>query len=1321
MAAALGNNHKKKTRKRSEKFMNGNEEKYRVLVENMLDGVAVVDFKGRILMFNDAAQRMLEIDDPDKWINRSLLPLVFDESKKAVLSDMIRVRLGRGGYFQRYKLLTAKGNILWVENIGKKIVYAGHPVIVLSFRNINERVETEHILDVERRKLSLLNQIISASNTSYKLIDLLKIVLLSTIKTLGYFGGGIYLVNKKNNTAEVVASIKLNESFLKSVREVKISDKPYYTVFIKGEPIITEHYERISPSGAKMSGIKSLVSVPLVAGNEIIGALNVASKKSHTVSASDKEVLFSISRELGSAIKKFQAEESLFRSEERYRTILENTLDIIYSFDSKGKIIFVSPNVTLWGYRVEDVVGSNILKFVHKDDRKKILFEMQKTIDSGELFTTTFRLIKSDGTFFYAEEYGKPIFDERRRLMNFTGIIRDITERKMAEKELKNTNERLRVMFEDAPDAYYLSDLKGTIINGNKEAEKITGYDRRELIGSRFINLRELVAPGQKAKILSLLAKNIKGESTGPDEFTLVKKDRTSIFVEISTHPVKIDGKSMVLGIARDITSRKIIENELRKERDFSQNILDTSQVVILVLDAEGNVVSINPYFEKISGYKIDEVKGVNWFAKFLPDRDRAKIKNVFLSVKEGTPVRGLINSILTKSGSEISIEWFNQVLRDESGKIIGVLSTGQDVTSRLLTEEKIRMSEEKFSKAFETSPYAKIMTRPTDGKIIDANEALFKLSGYSRAEVIGKTTEELTLWVNFNERKKIVDDLKNGISVKNREVQFRKKSGEIIIGNFFADLVTVGNEKIVLSSIDDITEKKKASENLRLSEERYRNVVDNATESIVVVQDGVFKFFNRQVIQVTGFSEKEFAKKSFIEIIHPDDRKMVAERHQKRLLGEKLETPYTFRIIDKSGNVKWVEINAVLIMWAGRPATLNFLKDVTKRKQVEDDLQKRVVEVEKTKKAMMNVLEDIEKEKNVSESLAKDLEKFKLAVEGASDLIVITDAEAKILFANKATEKITGFKVDEIIGFDPGELWGGQMSKDFYQKMWQTIKDEKKVYQGELKNKRKDGEIYDAEVHISPVFDDNGEIIFFLSIEKDITRAKEIDRMKTEFVSIASHQLRTPLTSMKWYTELLLSDKKELTKKQTDYVHRIYSGSLKMVRLVNDLLNVSRIETGKKFAIEKKKSDITSIVRRVISDQSATVVQNDVKIELINWPEHLLMMVDEEKLYQVFQNLINNAVRYSNPGGKIKVETKPGTGSNIFIVKDIGMGIPLKQQNRIYEKFFRADNVTNSGKAGTGLGLYIVKAIVEGHGGKIWFESGENIGTTFYFELPKK
>ncbi|MFC1609295.1 PAS domain S-box protein, partial [Patescibacteria group bacterium] len=191
-------------------------------------------------------------------------------------------------------------------------------------------------------------------------------------------------------------------------------------------------------------------------------------------------------------------------------------------------------------------------------------------------------------------------------------------------------------------------------------------------------------------------------------------------------------------------------------------------------------------------------------------------------------------------------------------------------------------------------------------------------------------------------------------------------------------------------------------------------------------------------------------------------------------------------------------------------------------------DIRTKRDSLEKQQRAILNILEDVEREKVRSEDLAHDLKKFKMAVDNASDHIVITDIDGVILYANEATEKITGFSVDEVVGKKAGdsENWGGVMDKEFYDGMWEVLKEKKKPFVGEMENKRKNGERYDVVASISPITNNKGDILFFVAIERDITKEKEIDRAKTEFVSLASHQLRTPLSAISWYTEMLLNQR---------------------------------------------------------------------------------------------------------------------------------------------------------------------------------------------------
>lgn len=358
--------------------------------------------------------------------------------------------------------------------------------------------------------------------------------------------------------------------------------------------------------------------------------------------------------------------------------------------------------------------------------------------------------------------------------------------------------------------------------------------------------------------------------------------------------------------------------------------------------------------------------------------------------------------------------------------------------------------------------------------------------------------------------------------------------------------------------------------------------------------------------------------------------------------------------------------------------------------------------------------------EKKIAEKTA-DLEKFKLALNNISDHVVITDADGIVLYGNKMVETITGYELQDILGKKAGSLWSLPMPKEFYVNFWDTIKNRKEVFVGEVRNRRKDGRIYTAVVSVSPVLDESGTVCFFVGIERDVTHEREIDRAKSEFVSLASHQLRTPLSAINWYTEMLLSgDGGRISKAAREYLEEIRHGGKRMTELVGALLNVSRIEMGT-FAVSPESTDIVLLAKDVINELKPNILRKHLRIKT-EFSDHLpKISVDPKLIRIVFQNLLTNAVKYTPEAGDVSVSIRLLSEENVFSVEvsDTGYGIPKSEQANIFTKLFRATNVREKETDGTGLGLYIAKSIIERSGGTIQFESEEGKGTTFKVLLP--
>jgi len=351
----------------------------------------------------------------------------------------------------------------------------------------------------------------------------------------------------------------------------------------------------------------------------------------------------------------------------------------------------------------------------------------------------------------------------------------------------------------------------------------------------------------------------------------------------------------------------------------------------------------------------------------------------------------------------------------------------------------------------------------------------------------------------------------------------------------------------------------------------------------------------------------------------------------------------------------------------------------------------------------------------------------------------------------NKIAENISGLELKNVVGKKYSQVF-----KFFDKKEKKAIENiiEKSVKEDKISKMPKeavlirgDGLEIPIDSTISPLKSD-GKSAGCVVVFRDVTKERQVDQAKSEFVSLASHQLRTPLSAINWYTEMLLDeDAGRVNKNQKDYLDEIYASSQRMVDLVNALLNVSRLELGT-FVVEPQMIDFCQIADSVIKELTPRILAKKVKI-IKNFDQSLgKISADPELVRIIFQNLISNSVKYTPAKGEVKIKiSKDKTkdeGILLIEIADNGYGIPKKQQSEVFSKLFRADNIKLKETEGTGLGLYIVKSIVDHSKGKVWFESParnashsdarrhafgkadgglaggeENKGTTFYVQLP--
>lgn len=381
---------------------------------------------------------------------------------------------------------------------------------------------------------------------------------------------------------------------------------------------------------------------------------------------------------------------------------------------------------------------------------------------------------------------------------------------------------------------------------------------------------------------------------------------------------------------------------------------------------------------------------------------------------------------------------------------------------------------------------------------------------------------------------------------------------------------------------------------------------------------------------------------------------------------------------------------------------------------------------IKELEKAQATILKTLQENKRDSKKIQQKTAIDEAVLESIGDGLVVMDKLGIITYVNPALERMVGWTSDEIIGNSIVDTLimenekGEQVSYN-EEVLAKVLSGE--VVVADLTNPfyhvRKDKSRFPISTNVSPILLE-GDIIGAVMTFRDITKEKEIDKTKTEFVSLASHQLRTPLSTINWYTEMLLAgDVGALTEDQERYLKEIYRGSQRMVSLVNALLSVSRMDLGT-FVLEPEPTDFMRLVENVIKEQQFHIERKKLKVTTA-FPDTLpLIHADAKLLGMVVQNILSNAVKYTPDKGEIALSLvlAPNQEKILLTITDTGYGIPKNQQGQIFTKLFRADNVREKETEGTGLGLYIAKTIIDNSEGRLWFTSGENEGTTFFLEL---
>lgn len=635
---------------------------------------------------------------------------------------------------------------------------------------------------------------------------------------------------------------------------------------------------------------------------------------------------------------------NLSESEHKYRRVIETAMDGFLLVDTNGGIIEVNPAYTkMSGYKADDLVGTRLDRMATWSDRTRIWNYIERVILSGsERFEALNQ--RKNGSIFHVDVCFSYDSEDEGMIAVF---VRDVSERKQIEESLRQSENYYRAIFETSGTAMCIFEEDTTISLVNSNFLALSGYSQEELEGKK--SWTELIHFDDVGWLLKKYHLYRQDPDSAPlqYEFRILTRYGEERNILASVDMIPGSNRSITSGI--DITERKRMEQSLRRERDLSQRYLDTTQTMMVALDEEGRITMINRSGCALLGYAENEILGCNWFETFLPHPEGMdSVYPVFRSimVDDLPSVEYFENNIVCRDGTQRLMGWHNAILKDDEGKVVGILASGEDITESRRSEEALRESEQQYRNLFENMRDA-ILLADTERRIFDCNPAFETLFGYSLKEIKGKKTS----YVYENEEE--FQSLGNAIRANNNDssflmtVHFKKKNGEVFPGETGAFYLKDQNDNITgfIGVIRDVTFRKQAEERLQNAHDKLDKLVQlNADGLMVLDREGCIRFLNPAATRMLG-SEKE---------------ELVGEQFGYPLLPA---SSTEIELLSGSGEVNVVELRATETKWDGQTSLLASLRDITDRKQAEEEVShlNRVLRSVRS----VNQLITVEKDKN--------------------------------------------------------------------------------------------------------------------------------------------------------------------------------------------------------------------------------------------------------------------------------------------------------------------------------------------------------------------
>jgi len=567
---------------------------------------------------------------------------------------------------------------------------------------------------------------------------------------------------------------------------------------------------------------------------------------------------------------------------------------------------------------------------------------------------------------------------------------------------------------------------------------------------------------------------------------------------------------------------------------------------------------------------------------------------------------------------------------------------------------------------------------------------------------------------VDPDERLRFKQQVEKAGFIKNFDVKLRKRDGTEIDCVLTSSIQKVEDGSILgyQGFIWDITERKRAEKELEEERNVLRTVINNVPDYIYVKDnEGRYVMSNNAHVsflgavkpeEVIGKTAFELFPQDLAEKYHADDQEVI--RSRKPIINrEELST-------DETGKKVWNIMSKVPLRDSSGKiiGMVGIARDLTKRKEAEEKIKNysKNLEsmVEERTRELNRALFDTEQARDRIDGILKSV----------GDSLIVTDLYNRVILMNRSAEDLLGIRLSEVIDRPIDFAIEDKTLRD---RIKTTLDKKKSGYQFDFELPGEDSEHHRIiRAGTSVIEDRTGKQTGIITTMHDVTYEREIDRMKTEFISTAAHELRTPLTSIQGFSELLKIRDDMTEDERKECLSYINAQSVNLAAIINDLLDISRIESGKGFSLDKAPCNIAELIREMVP--SFQVQSKKHQFDLILSEEPIEMMADIDKMRQVFENILSNAVKYSPEGGEIRITGEIVEDRYQVSIEDKGIGMIPDQVERIFDKFYRAD-YSNTAIPGTGLGMNIVKYLVEAHGGEMRVESEVGKGTTVRFTIP--